>query len=169
MKPANILLSGFGTTIFEAMSALAREHGAINLGQGFPDDDGPPMSCEAAAEALIDGRNQYPPMMGLPELRQAVAAHDRRFYGLEVDWATEVLVTSGATEALADCFLGADRAGDEVVLLEPLYDSYAAAGPPAGRRAALRAADAARLDAAARRARRRVQRRRPRRSCSTSR
>ena len=111
MKSGNATLSGYGTTIFEAMSALAREHGAVNLGQGFPDDRGPARLRRRGGGVLIDGRNQYPPMMGLPELRQAVAAHDRRFYGLEVDWQTEVLVTSGATEALLDCFLGLLEAG----------------------------------------------------------
>jgi len=119
------MLSASGTTIFEAMSALAREHGAVNLGQGFPDDRGRLDLRRAAADYVIDGHNQYPPMMGLPALRQAVAAHDRRFYGLEVDWQSEVLVTSGATEALCDCFLGLLEAGDEVVLLEPAYDTYA--------------------------------------------
>ena len=85
MKPANTLLSGIGTTIFTVMSALAVEHNSINLGQGFPDTDGPADVVQAAADALKDGRNQYPPMPGLPELRQAVAAANRRFYGLEVD------------------------------------------------------------------------------------
>lgn len=125
MKPGNAILSGYGTTIFETMSALAREHQAVNLGQGFPDDCGPDALREAAADYLRDGNNQYPAMMGLPALRQAVAAHDRRCYGLEVDWQTEVLVTSGATEALLDCFLGLLEVGDEVVLLEPAYDTYA--------------------------------------------
>ena len=125
MKSGNATLSGYGTTIFEAMSALAREHAAVNLGQGFPDDRGPLDVRKAAADYLIDGHNQYPPMMGMPGLRQAVAAHNRRCYGLEVDWQTEVLITSGATEALLDCFLGLLEAGDEVVLLEPAYDTYA--------------------------------------------
>ncbi|MGF1640248.1 MAG: aminotransferase [Rhodospirillales bacterium] len=124
MKAANGVLSGYGTTIFTVMSALAQEHGAINLGQGFPDEDGPEPIRRLAAEAVIDGPNQYPPMLGLPELRQAVADHDRRFYGLDIDWRSEVMVTSGATEALADCFLGLIEPGDEVVLIEPLYDSY---------------------------------------------
>jgi aspartate/methionine/tyrosine aminotransferase len=125
VKAGNATLSGYGTTIFEAMSALAREHAAVNLGQGFPDDKGPAALRRAAADYVVDGHNQYPPMMGMPALRQAVAAHDRRCYGLEVDWQTEVLVTSGATEALMDCFLGLLEAGDEVVLLEPAYDTYA--------------------------------------------
>jgi aspartate/methionine/tyrosine aminotransferase len=125
VKAGNLTLSSYGTTIFEAMSALAREHGAVNLGQGFPDDRGPLEVRRAAADYVVDGHNQYPPMMGMPALRQAVAAHDRRFYGLEVDWQTEVLITSGATEALMDCFLGLLEVGDEVVMIEPAYDTYA--------------------------------------------
>lgn len=125
MKPANQTFAASGTTIFESMSALAREHAAVNLGQGFPDDRGPAELRAAGAKYLIDGHNQYPPMMGTPALRQAVAEHDKRFYGLDVDWQTEVMVTSGATEALLDCFLGLLEAGDEVVLLEPAYDTYA--------------------------------------------
>jgi N-succinyldiaminopimelate aminotransferase len=125
VKAGNATLSSYGTTIFETMSGLAREHAAVNLGQGFPDDRGPHALRQAAAEYLIDGHNQYPPMMGMPALRQAVAAHDRAHYGLEVDWQTEVLITSGATEALINCFLGLLEAGDEVVLLEPAYDTYA--------------------------------------------
>ena len=125
MKSGNATLSSYGTTIFEAMSGLARDHAAVNLGQGFPDDKGPLEVRRAAADYVVEGHNQYPPMMGLPALRQAVAAHDRRCYGLEVDWQTEVLVTSGATEALLDCFLGLLEAGDEVVLIEPAYDTYA--------------------------------------------
>jgi hypothetical protein len=125
VKAGNATLSGYGTTIFEAMSALAREHSAVNLGQGFPDDKGPPALRAAAAEYVVDGHNQYPPMPGLPELRQAVAAHNQRFYGLDVNWQTEVLITSGATEALLDCFMGLLEAGDEVVMLEPAYDTYA--------------------------------------------
>jgi N-succinyldiaminopimelate aminotransferase len=125
VKSANKTFSASGTTIFETMSGLAREHAAVNLGQGFPDDRGPLALRNAGAEYLIDGHNQYPPMMGTPALRQAVAEHDARFYGLTVDWQTEVMVTSGATEALLDCFLGLLDAGDEVVLLEPAYDTYA--------------------------------------------
>ncbi len=124
MKPANQVMDGLGTTVFEVMSRLAIEHGSINLGQGFPDEDGPQDVRRAAADALMAGPNQYPPMAGLPELRQAIAAHAARFYGLDVDWQREVLVTSGATEALADCFFGLLNPGDEVILLEPLYDSY---------------------------------------------
>jgi aspartate/methionine/tyrosine aminotransferase len=125
VKSVEPTLSQQGTTIFETMSALARAHAATNLGQGFPDDRGPEHLRAAAAEYVLHGHNQYPPMMGLPELRQAVARHDARFYGLEVDWQTEVLITSGATEALLDCFLALVEAGDEVVLLEPAYDTYA--------------------------------------------
>jgi N-succinyldiaminopimelate aminotransferase len=119
------MLSGYGTTIFETMSALAREHAAVNLGQGFPDDGGPEELRRAAATYVVEGHNQYPPMMGMPGLRQAVAEHDKRFYGIDADWQTEVLVASGATEALMDCFLGLLEAGDEVVVIEPAYDTYA--------------------------------------------
>ncbi|HKV16545.1 MAG TPA: aminotransferase [Reyranella sp.] len=124
MRSANATISGLGTTVFEVMSALAREHQSVNLGQGFPDDKGPEEVRQAAADYLLNGHNQYPPMMGLPELRQAVAEHAKRFQGLDVDWQTEVLVTSGATEALGDCLFGLIEPGDEVVLIEPLYDSY---------------------------------------------
>lgn len=124
MKPLNPDFARLGTTIFTTMSALAVEHGAINLGQGFPDEDGPADIIAKAAEALTTGPNQYPPMAGLPALRQAVAAHDRRFYGLDYDWQDEILVTSGATEALAACLMALLAPGDEVVLFEPLYDSY---------------------------------------------
>ena len=124
MKSANSLMSSLGTTVFEVMSALAREHKSVNLGQGFPDDKGPDEVRAAAADYLLNGHNQYPPMMGIPELRQAVAEHAQRFQGLDVDWQTEVLVTSGATEALGDCLFGLIEPGDEVVLIEPLYDSY---------------------------------------------
>ena len=124
MRSANATISGLGTTVFEVMSALAREHRSVNLGQGFPDDNGPEEVRRAAADYLLNGHNQYPPMMGLPELRQAVAEHAKRFHGLDIDWQTEVLVTSGATEALGDCLFGLIEPGDEVVLIEPLYDSY---------------------------------------------
>ncbi|WP_158745548.1 aminotransferase [Acidisphaera sp. L21] len=124
MKPANELLSGIGTTIFTVMSALATQHGAINLGQGFPDSDGPLDVLAAAAAALTDGRNQYPPLTGVTELRQAVAAANARFYGLDVDPATEVVVTSGATEAITASLMALLNPGDEVVLIEPLYDTY---------------------------------------------
>jgi N-succinyldiaminopimelate aminotransferase len=112
-------------TIFEEMSRLAAKHQAINLGQGFPDDRGPEDVLAEAARALLEGWNQYPSMWGVPALRQAIAAHERAFYGLEVDWQSEVLVTSGATEALAACILGLAAPGDEVVLFQPAYDAYA--------------------------------------------
>jgi aspartate/methionine/tyrosine aminotransferase len=124
MRPANKVFSSLGTTIFTVMSALANEHGAINLGQGFPDDEGPDDVRAYAAKALIDGPNQYPPMMGLPALRRAVAASNKRFYGLDVDWQHEVIVTSGATEALGDCLMGLLNPGDEAIIFEPAYDSY---------------------------------------------
>jgi len=112
------------TTIFERMSGLARQHGAINLGQGFPDDQGPLPVREAAARALIEGSNQYPPMRGLPELRAAVAGHYGRTQDLQLDPDTEIVVTSGATEALAAAFTALISPGDEVVLFQPLYDAY---------------------------------------------
>jgi len=124
MAATNPIYTGLPTTIFEVMSRLAREHDAINLGQGFPDTDGPEAVRRVAAEALLNRSNQYPPMLGVPELRQAVTAADKRFYGLDVDWQTEVLVTSGATEALSDCMAALLEPGDEVVVFEPLYDCY---------------------------------------------
>jgi aspartate/methionine/tyrosine aminotransferase len=124
MKSTNPVYTGLPMTIFEVMSRLAIEHKAINLGQGFPDVDGPDDVKALAAQELSTGLNQYPPMMGVAELRQAVAHSNRRFYGLDIDWKTEVLVTSGATEALSDCFNGLIEPGDEVVVIEPLYDSY---------------------------------------------
>lgn len=124
MKPTNPVFTGIQTTVFETMSRLAMAHGAVNLGQGFPDVDGPEDIRKVAAQALLEGPNQYPPMLGLAELRQAVADASKRFYDLEVDPQTEVLVTSGATEALADCILALVSPGDEVVLIEPLYDCY---------------------------------------------
>jgi aspartate/methionine/tyrosine aminotransferase len=124
VKAGNAILSSYGTTIFEVMSRLSEEHGAINLGQGFPDERGPADVLEAASKALLEGWNQYPSMMGTPELRQALATHAKRFYGLDVDWRAEVMVTSGATEALTACLLGLINPGDEVVLFEPMYDSY---------------------------------------------
>ena len=124
MKPAAAVFANLGTTIFEVMSRLAVEHSAVNLGQGYPDGNGPDDVREHAQTALADRPNQYPSMWGVPELRQAVAAHAQRFYGLSVDPMSEVLVTSGATEALASCLLGLIEPGDEVVMIEPLYDSY---------------------------------------------
>ena len=125
-------LRGFGTTIFAEMSALAVRTGAVNLGQGFPDTDGPAAVIEAAVAAMRDGHNQYPPGDGIPALRNAVAEHQRRFYGLEVDPDGEVLVTVGATEGIAAALLGLCEPGDEVVCLEPFYDSYAACIAMAG-------------------------------------
>ena len=124
VKQANSILSSYGTTVFEVMSRLAIEHNSINLGQGFPDEDGPVDVRQAAADALIEGPNQYPPMMGIPELRKAVASHSKHHYDLDVDWQTEVMVASGATEVLTSCMLGLIDPGDEVVLIEPLYDCY---------------------------------------------
>src|SRR5215211_5181631 len=117
------------------MSALAIKTGSINLGQGFPDTDGPREVLDAAVEAIRSGVNQYPPGPGIPALRQAIADHQRRFYGLEVDPDGEVLVTAGATEALAGTLLGMLDAGDEVVVFEPMYDSYQACTALAGARA----------------------------------
>ncbi len=122
---ANPIYAALPTTIFSIMSGLAREHDAINLGQGFPDASGPLAIRQRAAEATLDGDNQYPPSPGLPVLRQAVAAHYARIQGLDFDWASEITVTSGATEALACCFLALLEAGDEVILFQPMYDSYA--------------------------------------------
>jgi N-succinyldiaminopimelate aminotransferase len=120
----NPFFSGMGTTIFTVMSALAVEHGAINLGQGFPDEDGPQSIREAAAKALIEGPNQYPPTRGRLELRRAIAAHAKRFYDLDFSPGTDVLVTSGGTEALTASIMGLAGPSDEVVLIEPAYDSY---------------------------------------------
>ena len=120
----NVVFDSCGTSIFEEMSRLAMQVDAVNLGQGFPEELEPKEVVEAAMRALRDGPHQYPPMLGLPALRQAVAQNARRFLGLEVDWEREVLVTSGATEALADAFFGLLNTGDEVILIEPAYDSY---------------------------------------------
>ncbi|WP_437070822.1 pyridoxal phosphate-dependent aminotransferase [Streptomyces sp. enrichment culture] len=129
----NRRLAAFGTTIFAEMSALALRTGSINLGQGFPDTDGPKEVREAAVRALRDGRgNQYPPGPGVPELRTAIAAHQERWYGLTYDPDAEVLVTAGATEAIAAALLALLEPGDEVVALEPYYDSYAACIAMAG-------------------------------------
>ena len=134
-SPLTSKLEGFGTTIFGEMTALAIATGAINLGQGFPDTDGPAEVLDAAVAAIRSGVNQYPPPLGDPVLRHAVADHQRRFYGLELDPDTEVLVTAGATEALAGSLLGMLDAGDEVVVFEPMYDSYQACIALAGARA----------------------------------
>jgi aspartate/methionine/tyrosine aminotransferase len=124
MKPANSMLSGLGTTIFEVMSRLAEQHQATNLGQGFPDEGFPHDVLERAAHETLHGWNQYPSTMGVPELRRAVAEHAGRFYDLDVDWQRETMVTSGATEALAASMLGLLEPGDEVVVFQPLYDCY---------------------------------------------
>jgi N-succinyldiaminopimelate aminotransferase len=120
-------LAGLGTTIFAEMSALAAATGSINLGQGFPDTDGPRKIAEAAASAVLAGRgNQYPPGPGIPELRSAISDHQWRWYGLELSPDTEVLVTAGATEAIAAALLALVEPGDEVIAFQPYYDSYAA-------------------------------------------
>ena len=134
-RPLTSKLEGFGTTIFAEMSALAAETGAINLGQGFPDTDGPVEVLDAAIEAIRGGANQYPPGPGMLGLRQAIADHQRRWYGIDLDPASEVVVTAGATEALAGALLGMLDAGDEVVVFEPMYDSYQACIALAGARA----------------------------------
>lgn len=129
----NRRLAAFGTTIFAEMSALAGRTGSINLGQGFPDTDGPAQIAQAASRAVLTGLgNQYPPGPGVPELRTAIAAHQQRFYGLAYDPDTEVLVTAGATEAIAASLLALLEPGDEVIALEPYYDSYAACIAMAG-------------------------------------
>ena len=120
----NPIYAALPTTIFTVMSGLARETGAINLGQGFPDEPGPRAIHQKAAEAVLDGYNQYPPMPGLPELREAVAEHYARFQGLDLAWREEITVTSGATEALACAFLALIEPGDEVVVFAPTYDAY---------------------------------------------
>ncbi len=123
------LLSGdgqLGVTIFEEMTTLAVKTGAINLGQGFPDEDGPQVMKDAAREAIAAGANQYAPGKGMPALREAVAAHQERFYGLQVDPDTEVVITTGATEALAATLLAFVQPGDEVITFEPFYDAYGA-------------------------------------------
>lgn len=119
-------LREFGETIFAEMSALAIETGAINLGQGFPDTDGPIEISELAIQAIRNGQNQYPPGLGIPELRKAISAHQKRFYNLDFDFDTEVLVTAGATEGIAASLLALCEPGDEVITFEPYYDSYAA-------------------------------------------
>ena len=127
-------LANFGTTIFTEMSALAEKTGAINLGQGFPDEDGPQAVLEAAQAAIRNGRNQYAPLPGVPALREAIAEHQQRFYGIELDPASEVQVTMGATEAIAAAILGLCEPGDDVLAFDPYYDSYPAAAAMAGAR-----------------------------------
>jgi aspartate/methionine/tyrosine aminotransferase len=124
MAMANPIFADLPTTVFEEMSGLARELGAVNLGQGFPDDPGPEAIRAKAADATLNGYNQYPPMAGLPELRRAVAAHYAASQGLDLDWSSEVTVTSGATEALAAAFFALIEPGDEVIVFQPVYDAY---------------------------------------------
>jgi len=131
-RQAAARVKGSGPTIFAEMSALAAATGAVNLGQGFPDSDGPPAIAEAAIDAIRAGYNQYPPGIGIAELREAIAGHQRRFYGIEVDPDVEVLVTAGATEALAATFLALCDPDDEVITFEPWYDAYAADAALAG-------------------------------------
>ena len=132
-------LRPFGTTIFSEMTALAARTGAINLGQGFPDTDGPPEIVAAVETALRSGAaNQYAPPAGRPELCAAIAAHQRRRYGLAVDPHDGVQVTFGATEAIAATMLGLLEPGDEVVVIEPFYDCYAASDRDGGRAPAAR-------------------------------
>jgi len=125
VKPLNPVFAGLPTTIFTVMSDLAAQYQAINLGQGFPDTNGPETIRKAAAQAILDGPNQYPPSRGVAGLRRAVANHNHRFYRLEIDWRHEVIVTSGATEALAASITALVQPGDEIIVLEPAYDSYA--------------------------------------------
>ena len=162
-------MRGFGTTIFAEMSALALRTGSVNLGQGFPDTDGPASLLDAAAAAIHTGHNQYPPGPGIPELRAAIAAHQQRYYGLEFDPDTEVLVTAGATEAIAAALLALAGPGDEVVVFEPYYDSYTACialGGATRKTVTLNRGDAGwTFDPAA--VRRRHQRHAARPSCST--
>ena len=120
----NSIYASLGTTVFEVMSRLAAETGAVNLGQGFPEEDGPLDIREFAARAVVDGPNQYPPMRGLPELREAVAQHYAAHQAVTLDWRTQVTITSGATEAIAAALLAFIEPGDEVILFEPLYDAY---------------------------------------------
>lgn len=127
-------LRPYATTIFAEMSALAARIGAVNLGQGFPDEDGPPAMLEAARAAIADGINQYPPGLGIPALREAVAGQRRRHFGIDYDPDTEVLVTVGATEAIAAAVLGLVEPGSEVLLVEPFYDSYSPVVAMAGAR-----------------------------------
>ncbi|NWG72150.1 MAG: aminotransferase [Parvularculaceae bacterium] len=134
-RSLNTVFSQRPVTIFQVMSALADDAGAINLGQGFPDEDGPRTILEKAAAAILEGPNQYSPVSGLPVLREAVARANKRFYELEVDWRTETLVAAGATEGLAACFFGFLQPGDEAIIFAPFYDSYLPVIEAAGARA----------------------------------
>ncbi|MBI3698813.1 MAG: aminotransferase [Afipia sp.] len=120
----NRIFADLPNTIFDVMSQAARDLNAINLGQGFPEDPGPLDVREKAADAVLNGYNQYPSMMGIPELRQAVAKHYAHWHGLQLDAMSEVMITSGATEALTGAILGLVEPGDEVLLFQPMYDSY---------------------------------------------
>src|SRR6202012_5607931 len=128
----NPVFSGLPTSIFQHMTMLAQKHDALNLGQGFPDQDGPISLREVAAKALIDGPNQYPPSKGLASLRQAVSAHAAKFYGLDFDPEDEVLITSGGTEAVTGSLMAMAGVGDEVVMIEPTYASYRPMAEAAG-------------------------------------
>ena len=152
-------LQPYAVTIFAEMSALAARIGAVNLGQGFPDEDGPPAMLKTAENAIADGVNQYPPGLGIAPLRQAIAAQRKRHFGIEYDPDTEVLVTVGATEAIAAAVIGLVEPGSEVLLIEPFYDSYS----PVHRDGRLPARDRA---AGARRPRLRARRRRASRAPS---
>ena len=120
----NSVYASLGTTVFEVMSRLAAERGAVNLGQGFPEEDGPRDILEAAARATLEGPNQYPPSRGLPPLREAVAHHYKEHQGIELDAQREITITAGATEAIAAALLAFIEPGDEVILFEPMYDAY---------------------------------------------
>jgi N-succinyldiaminopimelate aminotransferase len=128
----NARLQGYTSTIFSEMSALAEATGSLNLGQGFPDVDGPDAIKQAAIRAIQAGHNQYPPLNGIAELRSAIARHQNRYYGLDFAPESEILVTAGASEAIAACLLSLCETGDEVVMFEPYYDSYAACTAMAG-------------------------------------
>jgi N-succinyldiaminopimelate aminotransferase len=132
VRTSSSRVAGLGTTVFAEMTELAQRTGSVNLGQGFPDTDGPDWLLEAARDAIASGRNQYAPGRGVPELRRAVADHQRRHYGLELDPDTEVAASTGATEAVAAALLGLVEPGDEVLVLEPYYDSYTACLQMAG-------------------------------------
>lgn len=125
-------LQGFGTTIFAEMSALAAEHRAVNLGQGFPDFGPPEEMAESAIRAIREGHNQYPPNPGIPQLRESIAAHQKRFWNLDYDPATEITATTGATEGVCAALMALCDSGDEVVMFEPFYDSYQATAAMAG-------------------------------------
>mgnify|MGYP001476385814 CR=1 FL=1 len=124
MKQTNQLLGEYGTTIFTTMSALAVEFNAINLGQGFPDSNGPDDILDEAVRAIKYESNQYPSMMGIKELREATAQHSKNFYDIDLDWENQTMITAGATEAIASSLFGLINPGDEVIMIEPLYDCY---------------------------------------------